>query len=480
MVNSTSADLLNGNAPERIRQIFWEALGLDGKPSADDSYGITDLFEDTFSEDSEISKVPHVSRAQDLRGANAKLVRITCYAYHSDSEIYGGAFRHNGRWHLGRYGLDSAEIMPMSDNDIVFEERTSLSCRVLDTSMNESLESSMDNMSISEPASVTVKLYNEKEEGLLHSCLDIIGLVEVVDADIILHSLITRHQRLASMITAESKIDAPEARAEVLQKLEGVLNGDSLAAELVLLSLCSSVAIRSPVLVGPLTINLQGIDTQMAATLSKVLSSIAAHTLAVDMSIDELNKARLYASHDGEDFSAGALQLPFDSLVILNESLLAEGKLDERGVKNIQTLTHLITNQEAIFHYPFNEFKIPMDLCCLVLSSEKSLLPSTVSVRLSKASHWSLNSSLTSHQLKQYVCKCRLTEVEITETVSLQIQDDFVGSRKAGSSMNEDDLGLTLALAKEITRSHVRRKMEWSDYTHAKGLHTRIKARQVR
>lgn len=488
MVNSTSASLLSDPIAPLI-SCFNESI-LKSQPSAKDDYGIPQLFEDTFEEDTEVAKIPLL---RDLSMASAsehtgKLFRTVCWVTHSDTEIFGGAFRSCGAWHIGRYGQDATDLMPESNDegDLIFEERTSLQCRILDMSRAEDLESSLagiqlDNTTTSpsrRPHDFTVKLYNEKEEGLLHACLDVVGILEVTGNELILHSLITKNQRLSSFVSSSTAsshlIDISEARADVLQRFEEVLQGDRLAAELTLLSLTSGVAIRSPVLVGPLTLNIREVGTSTASKLSDLVADLAANAFQFDMSIDNLNKSKLYPSHDGEDFSPGTLQLPTDSAVILNESALSEGKLDERGVKNVQCLIHSINTQDLIFHFPFNEYKIPMDLSFIVLSHGKSLLPSAISIPLKPASVWTLNVKSSLAQMRAYIARCRLQEVDISDAVSSQVQEDFVNKRKQGIMTDQTDLSMSLALGKEIARSYNRRSMSWEDYLHASELRKKI------
>ncbi|CCG84788.1 protein of unknown function [Taphrina deformans PYCC 5710] len=489
MVDSTSSVLIRDSV-SAIKSAFEEVIGLDTRPSATDDYGIPELFEDAFEDDREKEKIPSLQdiSQSELPVSNGKLVRCTCHVVHTDSEIYGGAFRDRGRWQLGRYGLDATTNMPASDADLVFEERTSLRCRHIHVPATGGFEQSFENLSLNRGGSegtqtqdFSVKLYNEKEEGLLHSCLVIIGILEVVGADVTLHSIITQNQRLSTVITSSlpspTPADIPEVRADLLHRLEGALEGDALAAELCLLSLISGVSVRSPMLIGPLTLNIRGLSPDTAKALTSLVSDLTC-TYSFDMSIDNLNRSKLYPSHDGEEFSAGTLQLPADFAVILNESALSEGKLDERGVKNLQCLSNTITSQDLKFQFPFSEFKIPVDLSFITLSHGKSLLPSTISVPLTRSSTWNLNAKSSISQMRHYLARCRLFEIEIQEEVSKEVQEDFVNSRKEGHPMDQADLSMALALGKEIAKSYSRRQMTWDDYTKAKSLRKRILSRE--
>lgn len=492
MVDATSAVLLNDSAAAIIAE-FESAIASGTRPAATEDYGVPRLFEDAFEEEREVAKIPllRTITAENLAQSHGKLVRCICYVVHSDSEIYGGAFRDQGRWQLGRYGLDASTTMPASDADLVFEERISLRCKTFSVDDDDNLERTLGDLSLQQNDATTpalsddicVKLYNEKEEGLLHACLDVIGILEISETETTLHSIITKNQRLSTLVTSSAAAPAIEnmsdVRADLVQTLEEALEGDALAAELVLFSLVAGVSMRSPILVGPLNLNLRNITPETAQRITKLIAQLAAHTFPFDMSIENLNKAKLYPSHDGEDFSAGSLQLPTDSVMLFNEAALSEGKLDERGVKNLQCIANTITTQDLIFHFPFSEFKIPVDLSIIVLSRGKSLLPSTISIALKRASTWNLNVKSSIAQMRHYLARCKLQEVKISEDVSAEVQEDFVKSRKQGQPMDQTDLSMALALGKEVTRSHGRRQMTWDDYQRARSLRKRIVDREV-
>ncbi|ORY86256.1 putative alanine racemase-domain-containing protein [Protomyces lactucae-debilis] len=493
MVNSSSAQLLR-DPIGAIHALFEEAT-KGHAPAAHEDYGITTLFEESFEEPSELAKVPSLTalwqqaRSNNKSSLHGKLARVQCHVVHSDSEIYGGAYRNRqgGGWQFGRYGCDIDEALtgPLREDAISFEERTTLDCRchadpfdLTDALQNVSLASGADDDVLKR---LTVKLYNEKEEGLLHATLDIVGLVEVADEEVILHALIARDERLASRLSSSTEqASAPETRDAVMQELAAHLSGDALAAECLLLALCASVTVRSPVLIGPIALNLRNIEGDQASALKLLIQELAAYTEVIDLSIAGLNKHQLFPTHDGEQFKPGQIQLPKDTVVLLDESALSEGKLEERGVKNLQCLANSITSQELVFAFPFNEFKIAMDLCFIDLSKGKSLLPSTLSIPVKSGSTAAARqpASMTLKDMAIYIARCRLQEVEISDEVSQAIQNDFVRARKAGEAIDQALFGQGLALAKEVTRSYKRRQMVFDDYRRGVALASEVNARQ--
>jgi hypothetical protein len=489
MVNSSSAELLRDPVPV-IQALFKEAT-RDSAPSAENDYGIATLFEDSFHDASELAKVPFLtSLYRQARGSgkaslHGALARLRCHVVHSDNEIYGGAYRHRqGRgWQLGRYGCDVDEALtgPLNENGISFEERTTLECMCQAGIQDEA--DALAGLSLSDDdrlGKVTVKLYNEKEEGLLHASLDVVGIVEVSEGDLILHALITREERLASRLSSSDEAASlDETREQLLQLLADHLSGDLYSAECLLLALCAGVIARSPVLLGPLALNLRNLEEKQARALIELIGSLSAYTEVVDLSIAGLNKHQLYPSHDGESFKSGTLQLPKDTLVVLDESALSEGKLEERGVKNLQCLAGVMTTQELVFAFPFNEFKIAMDLGFVTLSKGKSLLPSTLSIPVQQSSKQpsSQTGTRTRREMSVYIARCRLQEVEISEEVSQAIQDDFVHARKQGGTLDQEQFAQALALGKEVARSHRRRQMVFQDYADGLRLAQEVKAR---
>lgn len=475
MVDQDSAALLRDPAG-CIKRLFRDSLAHSGRPGAEDDYGIPGRFERAFEDDADLAKVPSLLDAPGSdAGASAgyRLARLQCYVVHADTEIYGGAWRsasEEAGWRLGRYGLDAEpeaageiEAAQMQPDGIAFEERTTLLCRLVDFSSAD-IERDLSRLAVGEGDSashnddddgpVVVKLYNEKEEGLLHAFIDVVGLVEPAETGIapVVHGLIVQQQRLASFLTA-SPARAFDARSAVLDRLTSVLSGDAHAAELLLLSLVSSIGAREPVLVGPLPLNLRGLTSSTARALSAYVASIAPLCRRLPLTIAELNLGRLTPRHDGERFFAGSLQLPADAVVLVDETMLAEGTLNETGLRDLQSLAAVQERQKLPFHFPYNRLELDVDCACVVLSLGKSLLPSAAAVSCPVQSPKSSSTETASatasasastqtaptepeqvHQAalcRRYLASARLRRVDISEALSGRIQEEFVSLRKA-------------------------------------------------
>ncbi|BFZ54079.1 hypothetical protein PYCC9005_001110 [Savitreella phatthalungensis] len=490
MVNQDSAALID--APlDHIQSAFADALALGNIPTADNDYGIPARFEQAFSDADELAKVPWL---KDGLTSGARLVRCACYVVHSDTEIYAGAWRRGfDGWALGRYGLDGEEsgnAEEVEQRDVVFEERLSLRCRTLDGG-----------------DSVTVKLYNEKEDGLLHGFIDVVGIV--CDNGTVVHGLVVEQQRLASYRAASKTVSA-DHRSSLIGKLTQVFGGDDLAAELVLLSMISGVATREPVLVGPLPLCVRGVSPAVADALASVLRQVAPLFVGVRLDVPSLNSGILTPHHDGEDFTPGALQAPADSLILIDETRMDEGKLTERGIRDLQSLSAVMDSQKLPFAFPFNRLEIPVDVAVIAVSTGKSLLPAPTAVTVT-LSTGSVETQLGQVSLEEssepgdlalasaYISAARLKEGAIPEDLSVRIQDDFVRTRQRtlgrpasegicgkqgeadveeAATLDGDELALRLRLARELAKSRLSSHMSWEDYVGASELAARLRQRQ--
>ncbi len=68
--------------------------------------------------------------------------------------------------------------------------------------------------------------------------------------------------------------------------------------------------------------------------------------------------------------------------MILDETVLAEGRLETKGVHNVNALASLIQWQRIAYQFDFQNIDYNNDIPCLVLSDTKSTLPSDVFIRL--------------------------------------------------------------------------------------------------
>ena len=171
----------------------------------------------------------------------------------------------------------------------------------------------------------------------------------------------TREEQLV-MASARTQLSA--VRPVVLAAFMSALGGDALAAEYALLSCLSRVISRhGEAALGKLHLNISGCPapapgagaSPVAASLQQLLSQLLPLCGTLAISPPALNAA-IYApikDHDANVLRAGALQLPFGSTLLLDEAMMAPGRLEPRGMENVKAVEKLLDSQKLGFDFTY-------------------------------------------------------------------------------------------------------------------------------
>jgi len=205
--------------------------------------------------------------------------------------------------------------------------------------------------------------------------------------------------------TDGSGTEVPSARQEVIDQLAAVLEGDKLAAEWLLIALLGKIHTRRGALaLGQLPINLvlpltMDDTAGLVQRLYKLLETILPRIVKLDFHVAELNKVKYLPESRDENLISGVLQLPRSTVMLVDETRMGEGTLQDRGgsislyhlltsltslgpgVKNIQALATVVQDQTLAYVFPYSSFTFETDLTMIVVSKGKSLLPVSLPTR---------------------------------------------------------------------------------------------------
>jgi len=168
-------------------------------------------------------------------------------------------------------------------------------------------------------------------------------------------------------------------RSAIVSAFTSALSGDALCAELLLLSIISRViARRGEVPIGKLPLNITGCPAGAAAggpspvfaSLGAVLRELLPCVSEMPLSVERLNGARLIPQKDYEAniLMQGELQLPAGATLLVDETSIAPGKLNEAGVKNLAALGDLVSRQKVAFDFKY--FPVDFDADVSINSSD--------------------------------------------------------------------------------------------------------------
>lgn len=179
------------------------------------------------------------------------------------------------------------------------------------------------------------------------------------------------------MLATVQESDVPVTDREAL--LRGLQDFVGAKAALwVLSALISTISERS-MLAGKLIVNLTNIrqPQQLASYLSAVT-----RTVYVPLTLEVLNSRPFYPkkNYERERLEGNLMQLPSHTLLILDETTLEPGNLNDQGLRNVHSLQRLLTFQTVSYDYTYYSHEIAVDYRVIVLSEGKSMFKCDVNV----------------------------------------------------------------------------------------------------
>uniref|UniRef100_A0A8C4SZA4 Mini-chromosome maintenance complex-binding protein n=1 Tax=Erpetoichthys calabaricus TaxID=27687 RepID=A0A8C4SZA4_ERPCA len=264
--------------------------------------------------------------------------------------------------------------------------------------------------------------------------------------------------------------DLVTVRAELLGLLTGVLLGDGVAAEYLLLHLVSDVYARHDVLpLGKFTVNLSGCPCPSNYTerLYRIIQLLVPCSYHLCMTLHNMNSLTFIPRKDysANRLVSGVLQLARNTSLFVDETQLEQGQLDSAGVQNLAALGNLITWQKVDYDFNFHRMEFPCNINVLIASEGRSLLPFDCQVHLQpqvvpphlEQYMQSLQDALLPSLLTKfriYLSLVRHLEYSISAEVTKAVEDDFVEMRKnEPRSVSAEDLHRMLVIARLLSLS---------------------------
>uniref|UniRef100_A0A4P6D665 Mini-chromosome maintenance complex-binding protein n=1 Tax=Rhodnius prolixus TaxID=13249 RepID=A0A4P6D665_RHOPR len=270
--------------------------------------------------------------------------------------------------------------------------------------------------------------------------------------------------------------EAKKLRSELHLVLTQLLLGDSLAADYLICHLIAHVYARlDSTVLGKFTVNLSNIPrtNDYITNLYKLISQLLPKTHYLPMSLETMNSTEMIPkkNYETDRLQTGLLQLSEHTHLVIDETKLEVGKLEEKGVKNIQALKCLIENQKLDYDFKFFTVEFLTDVPVLILSEGKSLLPSDCHIVLTPLPEYT--SSLEEcylaigkylrqpllDQLRQYLALVTtVTNFNLPEHLLQTIENDLVQQRHGADLSSEkssaDDFHARLVLARLMSLSY--------------------------
>eukprot|EP00920_Eleutheroschizon_duboscqi_P011659 GHVT01027955.1.p1 GENE.GHVT01027955.1~~GHVT01027955.1.p1 ORF type:complete len:635 (+),score=177.51 GHVT01027955.1:336-2240(+) len=269
----------------------------------------------------------------------------------------------------------------------------------------------------------------------------------------------------------------------------GGLHGDGLAAEFFLMALGGCRLPSAAACVGRVSVNIHGQaptrpkpvypDAQQVLATSRALLP---YVIGLPVAVRGLNSSSLcpaveFVEDDlspgdaSEVLRSGALQVPNNWSVVLDETALESGVLTEKGTSNVKMLQTALSAGQVPYSYSVSEHLVKADWNVLVLSRSCSIFKPCLSLQVplvpkTTPSAEAGGAALTPGQdepkeelLQQFrlFLAFLLTDeapLLIAPEVKKTIADDFVKLRQQDASISSDDFSSWLAMARVFCLSH--------------------------
>lgn len=168
------------------------------------------------------------------------------------------------------------------------------------------------------------------------------------------------------------------ARAAAVEQLRQHLGGDALAAEyLLMLVVARSFGKHGEKSLGAWAMNLmKWPEGQTCRSLCDAAAQLVPRAAHLTVTGPALNSQRWRPRKDftANRLVAGQLQLAPGTLAVFDETQMSVGEVTAEGVRNLQAITTLVTDQQITCDYSFQDVKVPLELHCLMVSTSKSLV----------------------------------------------------------------------------------------------------------
>ena len=283
-----------------------------------------------------------------------------------------------------------------------------------------------------------------------------------------------------------------DVRGELLSLLTQVAYGDALTAEYMLLHLVSTVYNWTGIMpVGKFALNVSGCPPSQSfpQEVHKLVEQLVPKCYFLSMTLNNMNTLNFVPKKDytANRLKSSILQLSERTNVIVDETALEAGQLNENGVKNVTALENVISWQKLEYDFKYYKAEFTTNLLVLILSEGKSLLPSDCHVVLRHCSEpqpaqrvLSSIASDTIERMRAFLGVGQLAEYSLSLEMQEVLQNDFVNSRQQShNNMTAEDFHLLLLLSRLMSLSYGQSTLTPEMWSHVKQMEAERRARLV-
>lgn len=201
---------------------------------------------------------------------------------------------------------------------------------------------------------------------------------------------------------------------------------------------------------------------RLAAVVARLYALLMPRSKAFTANVNILNSTPLYPikDYDRNYLRHGALQTGPGTCIVVDETSLTAGTLNNAGVKNVRVLSRLLQDQILEYDFQFHQMDFQVDNPCVVVSKGKSILPCDLRAVMTVPEDL-LPTNLpepTDDMLagwRNYLLLSRQLAFDLSQQATEMVSDSLVALRKADPQVNEHTFHVRLTLARLFSVSYL-------------------------
>jgi hypothetical protein len=212
-------------------------------------------------------------------------------------------------------------------------------------------------------------------------------------------------------------------------------------------------------------------NSRFATDLGKALSLLMPSVVALPLEIEALNRQPWYPTKLNDSTSHGAvLQLAAGTVLVLDETAMSAGQLNETGLKNLGAIQTMMQFQKLPYDFQFYQLEQPTDQPIIIASMGRTMLKGAgeIQVALARAGNVGQDGDKQSHarfegdieEARRYLAEARSMAFSIPQELEKQIENDLTEARKKDAvNVTAETFHSWLNLARLLSLSHGERSL---------------------
>jgi len=278
------------------------------------------------------------------------------------------------------------------------------------------------------------------------------------------------------------------AREKLKAYLTSFFKGDSLVADYMILNLISHIHGRKePLALGNFPLNISNIPTKEILTptpinkftyhFHRLIQSLMKNCKVLQLSIPFFEKQNIIPRKDYEtnEIEDNTLQLPDHTCLILDETKITPGPLNEKGFKNLSAIKEIVLSQSTKYDFKYQEIIFLTDYPSFILSTTKSIIKEIIEVKLKTKANYKVIDNLSKEDQRDFVVYLSLLsdpriKFKISNEVIEKIKSDYAEERKKDQSISVNTLHNWITEARLYSLSLGKIELKIEDYLEVRKL----------